>query len=86
MLVIFLAWEISHVQVKNVNELSDLDLYNFITCEKRTLMLNSYTFRRAPLDQTPSHGEWGEVSESGKSHRQVEFVCFSPSPLYTKWV
>ena len=39
MVVILPAWEISHVQIKNVNELSDLDLYNLVTCKKRTLML-----------------------------------------------
>ena len=28
----------------------------------------------------------GEVSETGKSHRQVEFVCFSPSCVKQEWL
>ena len=57
MLVIFPAWEISHVQIKNVNELSDLILYNLVSCRKGTLMLIGFTFRRALLHQTPSSGK-----------------------------
>ena len=63
---------------------NELTLENMLSLHARFVMSKlrmwasslTYTFRRAFLEETLS---CGEVSETGKSHRQVEFICFSPS-------
>ena len=62
----------------------ELTLENMLSLHARFVMSKfrmwtsslTYNFRRGFLGQMLSSGE---VSETGKAHRQVEFVCFSPS-------